>query len=239
VAHEIRNPLTVIKMLYHALRLDFPSTDPRARDAQIMGEQMDHLNRIVEQVLDFARTSDPQLAPVNLNSLIQEMGLLTRHKLTQQGIALEHRLEPDLPVVLADAAQLRQAFLNLILNAAEAMPQGGRLTIRTDAVGRTDGQPGPSHIRVQFQDTGQGLPADRAGRPLTGLLQTSKAKGTGLGLAIVARILESHRGEVVFRSRAGRGTSVAVLLPLQGEPEQKKTPSASAEGVGASQPVNP
>src|SRR6185436_20764 len=81
VAHEIRNPLTVMKMLYHSMDLRFPPDDPRARDATIKGEKMNHLNRIVEQVLDFARTTEPKLVAVDVNKLIDDLGLLTRHKL--------------------------------------------------------------------------------------------------------------------------------------------------------------
>ena len=88
VAHEIRNPLTVMKMLYHSLDLKFPAGDPRAKDARIIGEKIEHLNRIVEQILDFARTTEPQLAPVNLNELIDELGLLVRHKLKHQNVQL-------------------------------------------------------------------------------------------------------------------------------------------------------
>src|SRR4030095_169625 len=123
VAHEIRNPLTVMKMLYHSLDLRFAPTDPRARDARIIAEKMELLNRIVEQILDFARTAEPRLAPVNLNQLVDELGLLVRHKLKQQNIQLIRQLDADLPAVNGDAAQLEQAFLNLILNAAEAMPR--------------------------------------------------------------------------------------------------------------------
>src|SRR5439155_6128412 len=86
VAHEIRNPLTVMKMLYHSLDLKFPTDDPRARDVEMMGQKMDLLNKIVEQILDFASSTEPKLAPVNLNSLIEDLGLLTRHKLKNQNI---------------------------------------------------------------------------------------------------------------------------------------------------------
>src|SRR5438445_920907 len=119
VAHEIRNPLTVMKMLYHSLRLHFPPNDARSKDAQIIGEKMEHLNRIVEQILDFARTTEPQFTLVNLNELIKELSLLVRHKLKNQRIELLHDLEEALPGVLGEPTQLEQAFLNLILNAAE------------------------------------------------------------------------------------------------------------------------
>src|ERR1041385_992831 len=129
VAHEIRNPLTVMKMLYHSLDLQFPPGDPRTKDTRIISEKIEHLNKIVEQILDFARTSEPKLAPVNLNQLIDELGLLVRHKLKNQNIAWITKLQADLPRATGDATQLEQAFLNLILNAAEAMPNGGSLII--------------------------------------------------------------------------------------------------------------
>src|SRR4029450_11877367 len=126
VAHEIRNPLTVMKMLYHSLDLKFPPDDPRARDAEVMGEKMDHLNKIVAQILDFARSTEPKLTYVNLNELIDDLGLLIRHKLANQNIQWTFRLDPNLPTIMADATQLEQAFLNLTLNAVEAMSKGGK-----------------------------------------------------------------------------------------------------------------
>jgi len=131
VAHEIRNPLTVMKLLYHSLDLKFPASDPRAKDARIIDAKIEHLNKIVEQILDFARTTEPKLAPVNLNELVDELGLLVRHKLANQNVRLIRDLQSNLPPVMGDAPQLEQAFLNLILNAAEAMPDGGTLTIKS------------------------------------------------------------------------------------------------------------
>ena len=214
VAHEIRNPLTVMKMMFHSLDLRFPEGDPRAMDARIMGEKMDLLNRIVEQVLDFARTAEPQVAPVDVNRLIEELGLLTRHKLKQQGIELVRRLDPALAAVPADALQLGQVFLNLTLNAIEAMPEGGRLLVTTRAVRLTRQSSQPTHVIIEFQDTGQGMTEEQQSRAFRSLLSTSKARGTGLGLAIVGRIVEAHRGRIRLTSAPGRGTTVRVVLPM-------------------------
>lgn len=214
VAHEIRNPLTVMKMLYHSLDLRFPAGDPRAKDARIMGEKLEHLNKIVEQILDFARTTEPQLAPVNLNQLIGELGLLVRHKLNQQNIQLTPRLQADLPLVMGEAAQLEQAFLNLILNAAEAMPQGGALTITSRSIRLLRHNSRPTHVAVDFKDTGQGMSTEQRQRAFIAVLSSTKAKGTGLGLAIVNRVVETHRGKIKITSRPGAGTKVTVILPL-------------------------
>jgi signal transduction histidine kinase len=214
VAHEIRNPLTVLKMLYHSLDLRFPEGDPRAKDAHIIDEKITQLNRIVEQILDFARTTEPEPAPVNLNQLLEELGLLVRHKLKHQHIHWALKADRDLPAVMGAAAQLEQAFLNLILNAAEAMPEGGTLTVRSRLVRLPRGSAHPTHVAVDVRDTGQGMSDDQRRRAFTSLLNTTKAQGTGLGLAIVARVVETHRGRIKIRSRVGHGTTVTIILPL-------------------------
>jgi len=214
VAHEIRNPLTVIKLLYHSLDLKFPEGDPRGKDARMIGEKIEHLNRIVEQILDFARTTEPRMAPVNLNELIDELGLLVRHKLKHQNVQIERRLQPALPPVLGDAPQLEQAFLNLILNAAQAMPAGGTLTITSRSLSAPRRAGPPTHVAVEFQDTGPGMTEEQRRRAFTSVLRTTKATGTGLGLAIVGRVIETHHGKLKIKSPPGGGASVTILLPV-------------------------
>ncbi|NOS68733.1 MAG: GAF domain-containing protein [Verrucomicrobia bacterium] len=211
VAHEIRNPLTVMKMLYHSLDLNFPEGDPRSEDARLMGQKIEHLNKIVERILDFARTTEPVLKPVNLNSLIVELTLLVRHKFANQNIELVHQLEDELPSVMADATHLEQAFLNLILNASEAMPAGGRLTIST----RFESGATTSRVEIAFADTGEGMTDEQQRRAFSSVLSTTKARGTGLGLAIVGRIVETHRGSVEISSQRGHGATIRILLPVE------------------------
>src|SRR6185503_18225679 len=208
-----RNPLTVMKMLYHSMDLRFAPNDPRARDAAIMGEKMNHLNRIVEQVLDFARSTEPRLVAVDVNKLIDDLGLLTRHKLRTQQIELVRDLAPDLPPLQADPVQLEQAFLNLMLNAVQAMPDGGKLTLTTRAFAPRRAAP-PTHIVIDVKDTGVGMTEEQRQRAFTSLLSTTKPQGTGLGLAIVRRVVETHRGEVTVKSMPGRGTTMTVMIPL-------------------------
>lgn len=214
VAHEIRNPLTVMKMLYHSLDLKFPEADPRSKDARIIGEKLEHLNRIVEQILDLARTTEPQMAPLNLNELIDELALLVRHKLKHQQVELHRRLDPALPPVLGEATQLEQAFLNLMLNAAEAMPQGGTLSIVSRPLRLPRSHPQPTHVALDFRDSGPGMSPEQRRRAFSSVLSSTKAKGTGLGLAIVKRILETHRGKIKIKSRPNAGTTVTVILPV-------------------------
>jgi signal transduction histidine kinase len=211
VAHEIRNPLTVIKMLYHSLDLRFPPDDPRSRDVQVISGKMDHLNRIVEQILDFARNAEPRFEPVNVNQLINDLCLLVRHKLKNQRVELRRELAPGLPSVLGDSSQLEQAFLNIILNAVEAMAQGGQLLIKT----ALEGNGAEAAIAVEFHDTGPGMSEAQRRAAFTSLLNTTKAKGTGIGLAIVGRIVDAHGGRVGIRSRKGRGTVIHLSLPAK------------------------
>ena len=215
VAHEIRNPLTVMKLLYHSLDLKFPASDPRAKDTRIIEAKIEHLNKIVEQILDFARTTEPKLAPVNLNELIDELGLLVRHKLANQNVRLIRDLQSSLPLVMGDAPQLEQAFLNLILNAAEAMPDGGTLTIKSREIRAPRTSPQPTHVAMEFKDSGKGMSAELQKRAFTAVLSTTKAKGSGLGLAIVGRIIETHRGDICIKSKIGHGAAITITLPVQ------------------------
>ena len=205
VAHEIRNPLTVMKMLYHSLQLEFPEGDPRREDARVLGEKMDQLDSTVDNIVNFARNAEPRMGPVNVTGLIDDLALLTRHKLQHQGIRLERDDAPDLPAVKADATQLSQAFLNLILNAAEAMQSGGTLRITTR---QDDGE-----LIVSFADTGPGLTMEQQRRAFTGMLSTTKEKGGGLGLAIVNKVAEAHGGCVELASEPGQGTEIVIQLP--------------------------
>lgn len=208
VAHEIRNPLTVMKMLYHSLDLKFAPEDPRARDSEIIVEKIEHLNRIVEQILDFARRSEPTLQPVDLNTLLEDLTLLVRHKIHHQGIELVLQLDRNLRRIRGDEAQLEQAFLNLILNSMEAMPEGGKLLIST-----TD-DPAAGRLLVSIQDAGSGLSPEQCRDAFSSLLSTTKEGGTGLGLAIVGRILEAHGAQPKITSVPGKGTRVDIRFSV-------------------------
>ena len=133
-----------------------------------------------------------------------------RHKLKNQNVQLVRRLQPELPQVMGEATQLEQAFLNLLLNAVEAMPQGGTLTITTRASRGSQGR----RVSVEFKDTGSGMSEEQQRRAFSSVLSTTKRTGTGIGLAIVNRVVETHRGTVKIKSQPGKGTTVTVILPL-------------------------
>lgn len=214
VAHEIRNPLTVLKMLYHSLELKFPKNDPREEDVRIMGEKMDHLNNIVEQILTFARNAEPQFKASDINKTIDDLRILVRQKIAQQNVQLDVQLSDNLPKVKADDQQLSQVFLNLTLNALEAMPNGGKLTIKSDSIQLSENDKNPTHIRIEFSDTGSGMDSESRKKAFTSLLNTNKPGGTGIGLAIVNRIIESHSGQIKIKSNA-IGTTFSIHIPIQ------------------------
>ena len=205
VAHEIRNPLTVMKMLYHSLDLQFSDHDPRKKDAEIVREKMDHLNRIVEQILTFARNAEPNLESVDVNGVLTDLNILLRHKLSQQSVEAALDLVPALPPIEADKLQIEQVFLNLSLNAIQAMPKGGKLIIRTRA--ETDA------ALVEFEDNGNGMTEDEVRHAFDSFLQSKKPGGTGLGLAVVKRVLDAHHATLDIHSVPGRGTRITVRFP--------------------------
>jgi signal transduction histidine kinase len=215
VAHEIRNPLTVMKMLFQSLDLKFQSGDPRTKDVELIAEKMELLNKIVEQILDFARSAEPHFSAVSINQLIDDLTLLTRHKLANQRVQLVRKLDPALPLLQADATQLEQAFLNLQLNAVEAMPDGGKLTITTRVLPEKARPEGAEQVNVEFTDTGVGMTPEQQARAFFSVMNTTKTRGTGLGLAIVRRVVESHRGKLDIRSSPGKGTTISVTLPVK------------------------
>jgi signal transduction histidine kinase len=226
IAHEIRNPLTVIKMLFRSLDLKFPADDPRARDAEIMSEKMEHLNQIVDRVLRFARSAEPTFELVNINDLLADVLLLARHALAHQNVTLTTDFARNLPKLRADRAQIEQVCLNLILNAASAMPDGGTLTVATALqpsapdrrlVRRSYSEGGSSSkgrsVLLTFQDSGVGISPETQ-KNLFAPFLTTKARGTGLGLAIVHKIIEGHGGAIEIESAPKKGTTFRILLPV-------------------------
>ena len=207
VAHEVRNPLGVIfNSLGSLRRLLKPQGDARML-LDIVGEEAERLNRIVGDLLDFARPSTPALRPEPIDRLLEDaVGAAVAEN---REVAVEHDLEPGLPPVSMDARLMRQAVLNVAVNAVQAMPRGGRLTVRA----RRDG----GFVRVEIRDTGPGIPDEIRHRVFEPFF-TTKASGTGLGLAVVKRIVEGHGGEVALATAPGDGAAVTIRIPLESPP---------------------
>jgi signal transduction histidine kinase len=209
IAHEIRNPLTVMQMLFHALVETMKLDAVSQKDAELISEKMRQMNRILDQVLSFARSSEPIKELVHAQQLIDDVFLLTRHKLQQQNIDVRSTVAENLPPFRADRAQVEQVLLNLILNASEAMPGGG--TLRLSAA--LEEVEGASHLALAIRDNGQGMSQDQIANLFAPFL-TYKESGTGIGLAIVKKILENHQSKIEVESKLGQGTRFKLLFPI-------------------------
>ena len=209
IAHEIRNPLTVMQMLFHALVESLQLDATSQRDAALIGEKMRQMNRILDQVLSFARSSEPIKETVHAQQLFDDVFLLTRHKLQQQGIDVRSTVPDDFPLLRADREQIEQVLLNLILNAADAMPEGG--TLRLSAA--LEEYNGETHLVLAVRDNGQGMTAEQVANLFAPFL-TYKDSGTGIGLAIVKKIMENHQGKVEVESKLGQGSKFTLLFPF-------------------------
>jgi PAS domain S-box-containing protein len=209
VAHEVRNPLGAIFNSVSSIRRIIGAANPALPLVEIVAEEADRLNRIVDDLLHFARPPSPSPTPVPLQRLLEDSVRAALAGATAK-VEVAWVVEAEVPV-LVDERMIRQAFLNLALNAVQAMPQGGtlRIVVRREASARPE-------VQVEFTDTGTGIPADLRARIFEPFF-TTKAQGTGLGLAIVKRIVESHAGRVVLESEPGQGTTFRLFLPCEPE----------------------
>ncbi len=205
IAHEVRNPLASIKGTAEILSDKFKPGDKEYEFVEILIKEVNRLDTVVAEFLDFAKPKPPELKSSKINDIILSVLKLTEHQIARSRIDLKTKLEDSLPSVYVDPEQIKQVFLNLIINAVQAMPAGGVLEVGSHRNG--------SEIVCTFSDTGTGISKEQQENLFTPFY-TSKAKGTGLGLAIVYRILESHKGEIRF-STEDKGTTFTVCLPIE------------------------
>jgi signal transduction histidine kinase len=210
VAHEVRNPLAAIFNSVATIRHLIDPASPALRLVDIVGEEAARLNRMVDELLEFARPPSPSPMPVPLPRLLEDAvrGALAD---SQGPVEVRWAVDTAVPPVLADERMMRQAFLNLALNAVQAMPRGGTLRV---GARRVDG-PQPE-VQVEISDTGSGIAPEVRERIFEPFF-TTKAKGTGLGLALVKRIVESHSGRLALESQPGQGTTFRLFLPCEAE----------------------
>lgn len=211
IAHEIRNPLTVLKLLHGGLGLDFSADDPRHTDMRVIGEKLDQLEAIVLRVLHFAKAPAAGLhTRWSLLDIVNDTLLLVRLKLAQSKIALQFDPPSRPPVVEGHKGQLQQVLLNLLLNSTQAMPDGGTITLRL----ATEPHPeGPCAV-LDVTDTGGGIAPAVRDRIFDSFLST-RPDGTGLGLAIARRIMLSHHGDIQLVTTGPTGTTMRLSLPAK------------------------
>lgn len=210
IAHEIRNPLTVMQLLFKSVDFDFDEDDPRSEDIRIIGEKISQLEDIVGRVLDFGKSGDGMKGRFKVESIVRETLQLVRMKLFQADVRLVYTSHPDIreSEVNVNKGQIQQALLNLVINAVDAMPQGGEIRIRLDP---EEGR----KVRISISDTGGGIDPEIGDRIFESFL-TGRKNGSGLGLSIAKRIIRSHRGDIHLSWTGETGTCFEIWLPVSG-----------------------
>ena len=213
VAHELRNPLAVIKNAAYCLNLVLEEPDVEIREMlEILDKQVGTADKIISSLLDFARTRPPIRRKVDVNDVVRET--LSRTPLPDAPrVEVVLELDEDLPPILADPDQLVQVFGNLVRNGVQAMSQGGQVTIKTSEECRGDPGGRPEWVTVSVADSGAGISEENLKKIFEPLF-TTKAKGIGLGLALVKTLVEGHGGTIGVESQVGEGSTFTVRLPI-------------------------
>jgi signal transduction histidine kinase len=211
IAHELNNPINNIVLTAEVLKEDFreqTQEEMLGLIQDILG-QADRASEIVKGLLDFSRSEHPEFEPLDIGGVITDTLKLVRNQLSLSGIQAELDLPQDLPRVQGDRKSLQQVFLNLFINAVQAMLDGGSLTVR--AYPTPDGQ----WLKVQVMDTGIGIAAEHLPHIFDPFYTTKQVgRGTGLGLSVTYGIVEKHGGHIEVESEKGKGSTFSVVLPV-------------------------
>lgn len=207
VAHEVNNPLAGIMTCIENMRGNLDDREMIERYLKLIHDGLQRIEHTVVNLLDFSRERKMELAPTSINHCLKHVVELAKYQLREGRVEVEYRLDPTEPFVMADPFQLDQLFLNLMLNARQAMPEGGRLTLRTLRTG--------SQILVEVRDTGVGIPVEMRERIFNPFVTTRRVgEGTGLGLTVSDSIVASHGGTLDVESTVGQGSVFRVSFPM-------------------------
>ncbi len=210
VAHEINNPLGVMLGFTQVILRKLPGDDAFRKPLTSIEREGLRCKKIIQGLLDFSRRSTPSMQPAHLNDIVEAACDLIEHQITINNVNMVKGFAPNLPEIQADTNQLQQVFMNLIINAYQAMPQGGDLRITTRAVG--------NRVQAIFADSGLGISPENLKRIFDPFFTTKEVgKGTGLGLSVSHGIVESHGGKIEADSQMGKGTTFVVSLPVTQE----------------------
>jgi len=209
VAHEINNPLTGVLTNSSLMLEDLADDHPWREDIQTIVNETLRCRKIVKGLLDFSRQTRPQRTLLDLNQVVEDTLALVRNQTVFRNTRIVYELDPHLPTVLADADQMRQVVLNVVLNAAEAMVQGGELRVASSA------DVAKKSVEVRISDTGPGIPDEVRARIFEPFFTTKKT-GTGLGLAVAYGIIERHHGQIRIDTARGQGTTFTISVPIGG-----------------------
>ncbi len=210
IAHEINNPLGGILMYSHLVLEELDKKSPSAENINKIIRETTRCKNIVRRLLEFARPKEPEMSLVNVNEILEYSLSIMEKQTLFQNITITKTLSPTLPRTVADGSQLQQVFMNIILNAAEAMNGEGKLFIRTDL------DSAKNIIEIEFTDTGCGIPPENLKRIFEPFFSTKPVgQGTGLGLPICYGIIKRHRGDILIKSETGKGTTFLIQLPYK------------------------
>lgn len=207
LAHEINNPLSVILGFAQDLLTETSADDPRMRSLQIIEQEALRCGQVLQRLLRFTRAHPLSCTTVDLGDVLSSVAELTRPQAKKFGVQTRVKLAKNLPSITGDANQLEQVFLNLTLNAIQAMPQGGKLGIQADTEG-------PGQVRITVCDTGEGIDAKDMPHVFEPFFSNKGVLGTGLGLSITQRIVTDHHGAIRLESEPSKGTKAIVTLPI-------------------------
>jgi signal transduction histidine kinase len=227
VSHEIRNPLGIIKSTADFLNGSLKNEPKMAKLAGAIVDESDRLSLIVTDFLEFARPQEPRFSPVVPEEILEEIFVLLEVGMARAGVELRNELREEPGPLPADASLLHRAFMNLLINSIQAMPDGGLLTVRSELM--ADPRSG-GYLDIEIIDTGPGL-SGAAFENLFKPFYTTKTKGTGLGLVLVRNIIDAHSGKITFQNvkeeGPERGLKVALSLPLERRHERRESPRGS------------
>lgn len=204
VVHEVRNPLSAIKGAVEILEDEIAVNSPRREFAEIAKREVDRLDRLVGEFLRFARTPKPAVAPADLNEIVRSVSSLIEQRAQNQKVVVELNLTEGLPFVIIDAEQIKQVLLNLVINALQVMPEGGRLVLSTLRDRES--------VVIEVEDEGGGVDPAISSRIFDPFF-TTKEKGIGLGLSVAYKIITQHHGALTLRNN-DRGAIFRISIPL-------------------------
>jgi two-component system, NtrC family, sensor kinase len=220
LAHEIRNPLVAIKTLTQLLPERVDDEEFRNKFLKIASGEVDRISSLVTELLDFARPSDPKLELEEINTILDGMILLVSTETKKKQINIIKSYASDLPPIQIDREQIKQVFLNILLNAIEATSENGKITVKTRSFIKPRSK---LYIQIEFTDTGCGIPSEKI-EEIFNPFFTTKTSGSGLGLSISHQIVQDHKGYIDVESQLGRGSTFFVNLPVkQDHPKRRKT----------------
>lgn len=219
VAHEINNPLAIIRGNTEVLEMSIPPEHPNREEIDIISQQTERMAKIVANLLAFARQKPMQREEVDIHRLLDEILAQIGHQVSLDNIRVAKDYAPDLQMITGDAGQLRQVFTNLVLNAVQAMPDGGALSVA--ARHAPNSSPLTSHtshdfVEISVTDTGKGIPPEHLKKIFTPFF-TTKENGTGLGLSVSYGIIKDHCGTIRVETVEGEGTTFRIALPVKSE----------------------